>query len=130
MYIQTPVGSPSKHQDSATPPAQAILEQFATRPLFQAYYTSRSDYEPTLPGAGVSAADEKLIVLDDYMEAAAKLDSTISSEHGTSSSPGEPQWLEGLDFEALVAQAVVDKLGVPMLCKQDELGAQNEDEDS
>jgi hypothetical protein len=128
VYISTPT------KTGETNPAKALLDRlFVTptsttlptngtdqipavpaRPLFIACYEDESPYDLTDRPAGsasASASTGRLISLDDTVRTRLRAGGAVSSGS---------QWLEGMDLEAELAQAVLDDLGIEMINKREE----------
>ena len=125
MYISTPT------KTGETNPAKALLDrlfvtptsstlptngtdQIPARPLFIACYQDESPYDLTDRPAGsasASASTGRLISLDDTVRTRVGAGGAVSSGS---------QWLEGMDLEAELAQAVLDDLGIEMINKREE----------
>jgi hypothetical protein len=136
VYISTPT------RIGETNPAKALLDRlFVTptstalptngtdqipvvpaRPLFIACYEDESPYDLTDRPAGSASANAstgRLISLDDTVRTRRRADGAV---------PSGSEWLEGMDLEAELAQAVLDDLGVEMINKREE-GEGGEDEE-
>ena len=124
MYISCPELDGVSEQSSL---ARKLVETFypttstSGEVLFVAYYDGRESYEwdSEQSREDVVASDRRLIILDD----------TARGMHEGSTAAGprsEPEWLEGMDFEAELAKTVLTTLGVELINKQEE-GAEDDD---
>jgi hypothetical protein len=129
MYISCPESGSSTEQ---SPLARKLVETFyPTTPstsgevLFVAYYDGRESYEwkSEQSREDVVANDPRLIILDDAARG------MIEDLNATGPRP-DPEWLEGMDFEAELAKTVLTTLGVEMINKQEEGAEEDDGEDA
>lgn len=128
IYISCPESSNETEQSSL---ARKLVETFypattstSGEVLFVAYYDGRESYEWTSEQSreDVVASDPRLIILDDAARG------MIEGVTATGPTP-DPEWLEGMDFEAELAQTVLTTLGVELINKQEEGAEEGDGED-
>ena len=135
VYISTPT------RTGETNPAKALLDRLFVTPTSTTLPTNGTDQIPAVPARPLFIAcyeDESPCDLTDRPAGSASasagtgrvisLNDTVRTRLRAGGPVSSAEWLEGMDREAELAQAVLDNLGVEMINKREE-GEGGEDEE-